>query len=236
MTATAPPGDRRLWRAQPVTPKAARALAWGGLVPGLVTAALALVLRGRDTPTRLDRAVSRMLGVEGLVYDFLPASGAVTRSGFMTAPGSAPGIAVYLAVIVGAGLLWRDLRAIVYAVTTLGVVGGLVQLVLKPAVDRTRYGFISFPSMHCAGVTVLGIAAVILVHRRYPSRRVLVASITAAATLVLVVSLGVVRRHFHEPTDVAGGITVGASVALLFAAVAFGPWLNRGRSAPSRRS
>jgi membrane-associated phospholipid phosphatase len=227
MTATAPPGERRLWWARAVTPKTTRGLAWAGAVTGVLAAALAIVLRDRDTPTRLDRAVSRMLGVEGLVYDVLPGTGAVTRSGLMTAPGSAPGIAVLLALILGAGLVWRDGRAIVYTVATLGCVGGLVQFVLKPAVDRTRYGFISFPSMHCAGVTALGIAAVILIHRRYPSRRVLMASIAAAGTLVLVVSLGVVRRHFHEPTDVAGGIAVGASVALLSAAAAFGPWFSR---------
>jgi membrane-associated phospholipid phosphatase len=99
-------------------------------------------------------------------------------------------------------------------------VAGLAEVLLKPFIDRTRYGFLSFPSGHAIGVFALAVTFVVLligpIRPPLPATaRVLLACgalLTGCAVAVSLIALGM-----HYFTDTVGGAAVSISVVLVAA-------------------
>lgn len=156
-------------------------------------------------------------------------------AGYVAGFGSAPAFAAGSAVIVLVAAVWKDARGVIYCLVALPAVAGVVELLAKEVVHRTRYGSLSYPSMHAAGAAALATAGVLILHRRAAGRAILLGAAACSAVFVGSVSLAIVYRGFHEPTDVVGGVATGAAVALLAAAAVFGVRpdrlpIGRGRS------
>lgn len=147
-------------------------------------------------------------------------------AGWVVDLGSAPAFLVGSALTLGVAAAWKDARGVLYCALAQPAVLGLVEFVGKEVVHRTRYGSLSYPSMHAAAVAALATTALVLLRRHGAHRTTLVKSAGGLAVVVGAVSLAILYRDFHEPTDVVGGVATGASVALLVAAVVFNPRWN----------
>jgi len=107
---------------------------------------------------------------------------------------------------------WRELAACAAAPLTVLV----VQVVLKPAIDRTIGGHdgYSFPSGHASATTAWVVLAILLVMPVFPdlvSRLCLLAvgTVTVGWSVVSVVAL-----HWHYPVDAAAGVLTGLAIVL----------------------
>ena len=88
---------------------------------------------------------------------------------------------------------------------------------LKPLIDRTLTGFLSFPSRHTTGIFAVVVAfAVLLIDPPRPRIRavvrVLLALIALLAAATVAVALVAVRWHYA--TDTVAGAAVGTAVVL----------------------
>lgn len=129
-------------------------------------------------------------------------------------------VAVLLAVLAVVAFLARGPRGLALAV--LGPLLAMVttSLVLKPLVDRTRYGDLAFPSGHTTAVGSMALAAAVLLVGwvRVP-RALRWAGAAALALLVVAVGTSLVGRGIHYPTDTVGAVGVVLAVVPLVALV-----------------
>lgn len=190
-----------------------------GTVAVGVGAGIAVAVWHHDGRVPLDHALSAALGRDSVLHPV--ARTLELHAGWLADGGSARTVAVLSAAVVLVAISCRDARTALYCLITLPSVAAVVELLLKPLVHRTRYGFISYPSMHAAGVAALAVVVVVVVARRFRSRAVRLIAAAAAATVTLVVCGGVIYRGFHEVTDVVGGAAIGAGMALLLAVAVF---------------
>ena len=132
------------------------------------------------------------------------------------------GGSVLLALMCGAG---RWLRGAVFALGGAPLAGGVTELVLKPAIDRTTVtsSALQFPSGHTTGAFALALTAVVLLLPTAQTRllpalgRLLLAM--AALAVAAVVAVGVVVLGWHYTTDAVGGAATALAVVLALAAV-----------------
>ncbi len=131
-------------------------------------------------------------------------------------------VTVMTAALVLACLATRRWRGAVLVAVAIPAAGAIEQLLLKPLIDRTLLGYLSFPSGRATSVFALAVAiAVLLVdppHSRMPpTLRLLLAFI--ASLVAGGVAVAVVDEGIHYFTDVVGGAAVGTGVVLLIALI-----------------
>ncbi|MGY1786415.1 phosphatase PAP2 family protein [Geodermatophilus sp. SYSU D00698] len=121
---------------------------------------------------------------------------------------------------------WRTVLWVVVAVTAVGP----LTTALKELVGRARPAFengglvyegLSYPSGHSSGIATLVTVALVLAWPRLtaPGRR---AAVAAGVALAVLVGLTRVWLGVHYPSDVVGGLCLGAAWSLLVALVAGG--------------
>jgi membrane-associated phospholipid phosphatase len=131
----------------------------------------------------------------------------------------------------------RRVAGTVLAVAGVALASVLTESVLKPLVDRTYTGFLSYPSGHTTGVFALAtvIAVVLLAPRSgRPRPAVRVAAVVAAALIASSVGLAMVGQRFHYFTDTIAGAAVGIGVVIGVAFLLDLPVLRRWLSWPGR--
>jgi membrane-associated phospholipid phosphatase len=118
------------------------------------------------------------------------------------------------AVAVVGAVLRRNLRVILFLLTTIGLSGVLAQ-VAKDLVDRPRpVGALaasvssSFPSGHAIAATV-GVLALLTISAGTFSHRRRSVTIMLGVTVVLAVSFGRLAVNVHYPSDVVAGWALG---------------------------
>jgi membrane-associated phospholipid phosphatase len=183
----------------------AAALAIAGVI---VTAALGLLVAGHSRPGRADGWVDGHLDARLGRYPHLADVNNL---------GDPRWVVIICAAAVVACLLTRRFRGALLVAIAVPVAGGLTDHILKPLVDRTSDGALTYPSGHTAAVTTMAVAAVLVLTG--PGRPPLPAALRgllSAALLALIpcVAVGLVIAHYHYFTDTIGGAGVGLAVVL----------------------
>jgi membrane-associated phospholipid phosphatase len=151
---------------------------------------------------------------------------------------------VLTAVIVVACLVTGRLNGAVLAAAAVPVATGLNDGLLKPVVDRTYRGFLTYPSGHTASMFALAATvAVLLILPPQPARTGVLRVLITAAAFVLsgLVTVGVIGLRWHYFTDTVAGAAVGIGTVcglalLLDLAAARCRWLSRTRAYNRRRA
>ena len=134
--------------------------------------------------------------------------------------GSREGVGLAAVALAVLAIIWRDWIAALVAVLAPITCFVITEYVAKPLInDPIPFGGRAFPSGHAAGVTAVALTAVLLLHRRWG---VLVAVLFAPLGIAAVLGVGsavLTLRFHHYPTDVLGGVGLGAAVVLTLAAV-----------------
>jgi membrane-associated phospholipid phosphatase len=188
----------------------------------VVTAALGVMFAHHTTGSSFDNTVQRVLNGNGN-GNFGPGFRPGPRSGprqllqVFSLLGSTPVLAMVTVLLVYCSAGLRRYRGALLLASSVIIGSGLSELVLKPIVDRTRYGTLSYPSGHATAAFALATAIIILLVRppdaRMPvSMRIVISCLTAAAACGIAVGLTV-----HYFTDTIGGAGVGIAVTLLIA-------------------
>lgn len=202
-----------------------RRLSLGSLSVALfaVAAAVALRVRGGSGPLRVDRIVTAKLRSARI-------GEAATRlrltDGHGLPDGLAPRAVAYAVPIAAVAALlglafvaWRrrDRGAVVLCL--LGPVAAvfLTDSVAKPLVDRRMGIHLAYPSGHATGAAAVAVLALVLCHRWTGWRGLGIASPFALA-LPAVMGVALIRLNWHYPTDVLGGLAMGAATVLALAA------------------
>jgi undecaprenyl-diphosphatase len=130
---------------------------------------------------------------------------------WLAAPGSLIPTGVLCVAIIAACLLAGRLNGAVLAAAAVPAAVGLVEVVLKPLVDRTYLGNAVYPSGHTtAVVTLAATVTVLLLNPPRPARAaaLLVLIPVAACALGLVVAVAVIGLRWHYFTDTVAGAAV----------------------------
>ena len=174
----------------------------------IITTALGLLLAGHSQAGRLDGFldghIDARLGSHPHLADVIYL-------------GDPSWVVVICAVAVLACLLTRRWRGALLVAIAVPVAGGLTDHILKPLVDRTNYGALTYPSGHTAAVaTMVVVAVVILTGPGRPPLSARLRGVLSAGLLALIpwVAVGLVIAHYHYFTDTIGGAGVGIAVAL----------------------
>ncbi len=165
-----------------------------------------------NAPVTLDRALGRLgvtAGEDGLL-------GGNTRLALIGEwLGSREGVGLSAAALLALAVIWRDW--LVGLLALLAPLGSffVTEYLAKPLINEPiRYGGRTFPSGHSAGVAAVATMALVLLYRRWGGSAVALFAPVAVASTVLV-GLAVLRLDFHHyPTDVLGGIVLGATSAV----------------------
>jgi membrane-associated phospholipid phosphatase len=175
----------------------------------VVTALLGIAFAGQRQPSRLDAAVDPALQSSiGHVIVLLNVSdvlGTLIPVSLMT-----------LALIV-ACLATRRWSGALLALIATPAASALTELVLKPLVDRTIRGYLTYPSGHATSMFALaGTCAVLLIDPAWPRVRTAVRLLLTALVLLLAttVALAMVARSSHYFTDVVAGAAIGIGMVL----------------------
>jgi membrane-associated phospholipid phosphatase len=174
----------------------------------VVTAALGLLLAGHSRPGPVDGWVDGQLDARLGRY---PQLAAVNNLG------DPLWVVVIAAAAVAACLLTRRFRGALLVAIAVPAAGGLTDHILKPVVDRTSNGALTYPSGHTAVVTTMAVAAVLVLTG--PGRPPLPAAprwLLSAALLALIpcVAVSLIIAQYHYFTDTIGGAGVGIAVVL----------------------
>jgi membrane-associated phospholipid phosphatase len=177
---------------------------------GVLTLVMSLVYRHRALPGRVDEqiasAITRQFNAGSQI------SWIIVRLGD---PVPIVTMAVGLATV---SLLFRMPRASVLALAGTGAACATTQL-MKPLVGRTDHGDFTFPSGHTTGITAIAtIVAVIVIS--LGRNRLIVSSLVAISVVVAsgaLMSISLLSRHLHYPTDTLGGFLTAIVVVLAVA-------------------
>jgi len=186
----------------------------------------AVLFAHQATPDGLDRAVDAPFinwfsGHRGLGL-------------WLVFPGGLIPAGVLTVVIVVCCLVTGRLNGAVLAAAAVPVAEGLSEGLLKPMVQRTYLGFLTYPSGHTTAVFALTATVAVLLlgapRRGRPGPlRVLVPA--AAALLAVVVATALIGVRFHYFTDTVGGAALGigtvCGLALLLDLSAVRRWFAR---------
>ena len=132
---------------------------------------------------------------------------------WLVAPGSrVPALAVS-AVIVVACLLAGRLNGALLAAAALPVAEAVTEKLLKPMVDRTILGAVSYPSGHTTAIVALAATVTVLLLLVPPrpawARLARVLILAVAYALVIAVAVGLIGLRWHYFTDTVAGAAVG---------------------------
>ena len=124
-------------------------------------------------------------------------------------------------VVVMAAVAWRrrDRWGALLCLVAPPLAVAVTDLLAKPLVGRYHGHGLAFPSGHATAATAAAALVLVLINRWRGWHRALHWS-PFAALLPLVTAIGLVRLDWHYPTDVVGGIAMGAAVVVALAAVA----------------
>lgn len=208
-------GGVRSWtrdRLPLVAPRLRKPVAAVAVLAAVGVAVLGWHFAGDTSAGHLDRTVADDLEMRHGVARFL-------GQGFADLGDPVPA-ALVLALLAALAFFARGPRGLALAV--LGPLLAMVttSLVLKPLIDRTRYGDLAFPSGHTTAVGSMALAAAVLLLGWVPVPRAL-RWVGAIALTLLVVAVGtsLVGRGIHYPTDTVGAVGVVLAVVLLVALV-----------------
>jgi membrane-associated phospholipid phosphatase len=208
-------GRPPLQTSRPLLPPAVRPLAIGLLAVCVVVAVLLGTLFAHHTraswlDARVDPRLKASLGGHRAILKFL-----------VDVADPIPVAVMTTALFLGC-LATRRWRAAVFVAVPVPVAGALTEYLLKPLIDRTLVGGLSFPSGHTTGIIALaGTVAVLLINPIRPRLPVAVRVLLALAALLTaaVVAVALVTLGLHYFTDTVGGAAVGTSVVLATALI-----------------
>jgi len=219
---------------------AASARPWAGALLAccaILVAVLGVLFAHQSSADRFDDAV------DSQVIAWLGGHpGSLVR---LAAPGSLIPTGALCVAIIAACLLAGRLNGAILAAAAVPVAVGLVEVVLKPLVDRTYLGNVVYPSGHTTAVfTLAATVTVLLLNPPRPARaatlRVLIP--VAACALGVVVAVAVIGLRWHYFTDTVAGAAVAigtvCGLALLLdrpAARRWLAWASRQPPAQERR-
>lgn len=171
---------------------------------GVVVIVLGVLFHDQTGPDRFDHVV------DAPAIDWLGVRPGL--AGWLISPGSIWSAVVLSAAIAVACLLAGRINGAVLAAAAVPATVGLNDGLLKPLVDRTYLGGLSYPSGHTAAVSALAATVTVLLlvppqPARFTVLRVLIP--TVAGVLVAVVAMGVIGLRFHYFTDTMAGAAVG---------------------------
>jgi membrane-associated phospholipid phosphatase len=204
---TGPQRPRTAWPPL-LFPAARRAAAAVTAACVIVTAALGLLLAGHAQAGRVDGWIDGRLDAR---------LGRHPRLADVNYLGDPFWVVAICAAAVAALLVFRRYRGALLVAIAVPLAGGLTDHVLKPLVDRTNYGSLTYPSGHTTAVTAMAVAAVVVLTG--PGRPALPAAarwLLSAALLALIpaIAVGLVIAHYHFFSDTIGGAGVGIAVVL----------------------
>jgi membrane-associated phospholipid phosphatase len=174
-----------------------------------ITAVLGAWYTGGSSAGRLDRAVDpRLTAGLGEHRELTEA---------LVNIGSPIAVTVMTALLVAALLFLRRPRAALLAALGPAVACAITEWVIKPLVERTRGGTLSYPSGHTTGIFAVTLVVVILMLDRTPERLPLIARLvisTGALAIATVVAIASVAAGDHYATDAIGGACVALATVL----------------------
>jgi hypothetical protein len=172
------------------------------------TAALALVVAHRSGPYGFEDPALDWMGRRSAVHDW------ATLAELLTAPAVFAALIAALVVSRLKHATWRVVLYAVLAVTALVI----SEHVVKPLVQRTYYGELTFPSGSVTAVsaTVLAICFALGPHLGARPRNVVVA---IGVAWILLTSMAVIGAHWHTPLDAVGSILLSVGVVTAGAAI-----------------
>lgn len=131
-------------------------------------------------------------------------------------------ITLFTALLCYCCIAMRRYRGAIMLAVAVIVASALTEFVLKPMIDRTYTGDLSFPSGHATAIFALATAIVLLLADSQtsvmPTSLRLVLSVCAVG-VACAVALGLVASGDHYFTDTVGGAAVGIGVTLACALV-----------------
>ena len=186
-----------------------------------VTALIAAQVADHRQPGWLDKAVDDSIRLGREPHDRLLS--------IVAGLGGPLSVTVIAVIVAGACLLTRRYRgAFLVAVAVPAI--GLTDIGLKPVIDRTISGYLSYPSGHTMGAFSLATTIVVLLTGPLHPRltrwvRVLLAIAAVLAACFVSYSLIVLRMHYF--TDTVGGAALAIAMVLAIALIidlAAGRW------------
>jgi membrane-associated phospholipid phosphatase len=162
----------------------------------------------------LDHAVDAR--VQASLGDHYAALDQLVRLGDLTS------VTVLTAALLVACAVARRWRGVVLVAVAVPAAASITEFALKPFIDRTLSGDLSFPSGHTTGISTLAAAIAVLLagSPRLPvpaALRVLLA--LGAYAVAAAVAAALVGLGMHYFTDTVGGAAVGAAIVLAAAFV-----------------
>ena len=190
-------------------------------ISAAVTALIAAQVADQTEPGWLDRAVDDSIRLGRPAHDPLLS--------FVAGLGGLIGVTVITVIVAAACLLTRRYRgAFLVAIAVPAV--GLTDIGLKPVINRTIGGYLSYPSGHTMGAFSLAATIVVLlIGPLHPplTRRVRVLLAIAAMLAACSVSYSLIALRMHYFTDTVGGGALAVAMVLAIALVidlAAGRW------------
>jgi undecaprenyl-diphosphatase len=147
---------------------------------------------------------------------------------------SSPALSVGgLAVVAVLAALVRNWSLVALATVGPAVAIVATEEVLKPIVHRTMAGdFGAYPSGHETGLVSLLVVLLLVLTRAPLSLAVKAVAATGLVLWAVVGAIGLVRGHYHFPTDTIGGI--GVAVACVLSAALIVDWISDRTRRPDR--
>jgi undecaprenyl-diphosphatase len=157
---------------------------------------------------------------------------------WLVAPGSLVPAAVLTVGIAVWCLLGRRLNGAVLAAVALPVAEGLNDGLLKPVIQRTYLGALTYPSGHTTAVFALVATITVLLlgaPRPGPAGAWRVAVPAVACVLALVVVIALIGVQFHYFTDCVGGAALGTGTVCGLVLILDRPVFRRWLTSPGPR-
>ncbi|MFN2560191.1 MAG: phosphatase PAP2 family protein [Jatrophihabitans sp.] len=202
---------------------------WRRACIGVIVAAIAVVavvgaaVHGRQTPTGFDTWAARPL--------FNQIS---ELTGARLLNLSSPALSVGgLAVVAALAALVRNWALVAVATVAPTVAIIVTEFVLKPIVHRSiSDAATAYPSGHETGLVSLLVVLLLVLSRAPFSRAVTAIVVTLLGLWAAIGAIGLVRGHYHFPTDTIGGMGVAMACVLSVALVI--DWISDRVSRPDR--
>jgi len=195
----------------------------GGLFA--VVGVMALRVRGTGVPFRVDHLASDVVGSLWVPRPIATSIGGMSTTRLVNLFVGWGTLALAGALVLGMAVAaWRrnDRWGVGLSLVALPVAVTLTDGLAKPVIGRYHGDALAFPSGHATAAMAAATVVIVLLNRWYGWRRALHWS-PVVALLPVVTGVGIVRLDWHYPTDVVGGVALGAAVVMALAALEPGP-------------